>query len=208
MRRIIELSPFLACLAIAWIDERLPVTDDAGANIFRTVNRRESPRTKTGFLHAPEEGTYYIKCRAGTKYLDVSWSCRNNTSCKVQLWSLGNNTSNNKWVIKKEGLPFSGEYSIRAVVNGKYLTSYGDDNGDPVDVSEREFIFPITDPHSIATWYFEEIGYNIGLYKIKNKGCNKYLDAANNCVNENGCKVQIWSGQGEALSSNWFLIKP
>lgn len=155
-----------------------------------------------------EEGTYYIRCRAGAqKYLDVSWSCRNESSCKVQLWSLGNTTSNNKWVIKKEGIPLLAEYSIKSVVNGKYLTSYGNDNGDPVNVQEREKILLQTDPHNISTWKFELISSSAALYKIKNKGCNKYLDAANGCVNDNGCKVQIWGGNGESLSSNWFLVK-
>ena len=46
-----------------------------------------------------DEGTYYIKSMAGShKYLDVSWSCKDESICKVQLWSLGNTTTNDKWV--------------------------------------------------------------------------------------------------------------
>lgn len=204
MKAIIFYSMLVASLSSGIIDTNCAINDPSV--IGPPAAMKEKVITKS--FADLEEGTYYIRCRAGAqKYLDVSWSCRNESTCKVQLWSLGSTTSNNKWVIKKEGIPVFGEYSIKSVVNGKYLTSYGNDNGDPIEVQEREKYLIQTDPRGISTWKFEVISIDVGLYKIKNKACNKYLDAANGCVNDNGCKVQIWGGQGESLSSNWFLVK-
>lgn len=207
MKAIIFYSVFLSALSAGPAGERALIPFFLQPE--KTVTTAVVPAAGKEIAFADlEEGTYYIRCRAGSqKYLDVSWSCRNESSCKVQLWSLGNTTSNNKWVIKKEGISLLGEYSIKSVVNGKYLTSYGDDNGDPINVQDREKYLIQTDPRGISTWKFEVISISAGLYKIKNKACNKYLDAANGCVNDNGCKVQIWSGEGNALSSNWFLVK-
>lgn len=177
---------------------------------FQNVNTAIYPATTTFQDEDIAEGTYYIKCRAGSpnnKYLDVSWSCKDEPNCKVQLWSLGNSTSNNKWVVKKEGLPLIGGYTIKSVVNDKYLTGIGDDNGDPPDVEARMNIMQAW--RTNQEWKIKKSKTAGGamIFNIYNKATGKYLDAVNSCVSENGCKVQVWSYKEGDFSQDWWFVK-
>ena len=139
------------------------------------------------------EGTYYILSKAGAnKYLDVSWSCKDEPNCKVQLWSLGSTTTNDKWVIKRAGLPLVSPYTLKSVCNNKYLTGIGDDNGDGLDVQAR---LGLTDSwRGRQEWRFKFVNSAYGaegVFKIYNDVKKKYLDVVNGCVNENGCKMQV-----------------
>jgi hypothetical protein len=154
------------------------------------------------------EGTYYIRNRAGTnKYLDVSWSCKDEPRCKVQLWSLGSTTTNDKWVIKRAGLPLVSPYTLQSVCNNKYLTGIGADNGDDLQVEARIGIGTMW--RSRQEWRFKYVttaADGSKIFKIYNEETGKYLDAVNDCVSENGCKVQVWS-DGTSYSRQWFLVK-
>ncbi|RYY70750.1 MAG: hypothetical protein EOO13_05510 [Chitinophagaceae bacterium] len=166
-----------------------------------------------------EEGTYYIKCASGGKYLDVQGSCVNNNGCKVMLNDRDDTPDNNKFRIRKvEGI--IGGYTIQCVAGYKYL----DGNSSPVDppTSLVDFSFDLTPklfvngcrmqvwergnpmlPRTNQEWSIEKIAN--GNYVIKNLLSGKVIDAVNGEVTSNGGTVQLWNKVNNDLSQQWVL---
>ena len=165
---------------------------------------------------AISNGTYYIKCLKSGKYLDISASCMNSNGCKSQLWSLGNSTSNNKFVITKQ---FPVGYTIRCY--GCSGTKFLEVNGQPDKVFDngtevQTYTYGFTDnpatfwndanantPNQI--WLFYKIAD--GKYIIRNLASLKVIDANDDCVTENGCKVKQWSAISNDATQVWVLEK-
>ena len=161
------------------------------------------------------EGTYYIKTAAvdptrtdyPARYIDLSWSCKDEPTCKTQMWTLGNTTSNNKWIIKNAGLPLVGGYTIASKANSKFLAC-GSDNGEVPWVEKREERLT----HfwrQYQEWKIKKIKtdrYGTPVYKIYNIATGKYLDIKDDCLGEKGCKLQVWSVKDNE-SQEWYLVK-
>ncbi len=174
---------------------------------------------------ALEEGTYFIRCYSGRKYLDVSAGCNGEDGCKVQLWSLGKSEANNKFDIKRAGVG----YTIKC--NGKFLEVDGDDmlennarvqmwtwgyiqDGNPLQpgiqadlnpLMEGMQAFRINTPNQ--KWMFFKIPGQSNAYLIRNVGSLKVLDANNKCVTENGCKVKQYDAIDGDATQVWILEK-
>lgn len=169
-----------------------------------------------------QEGTYYIVNGASStnKYLDVSGSCLDESICKVQLYDMGQSPSNNQWVVKKiDGI--LGGYTLKCVANNKYL----DADLNPHDPQENilDVTFNLTPnvffngckintaprtssllPRTNQEWKIVYRGN--GKYSIKCIMSGLYLDAVNNCVDQNGCKVQLWEDYSQA-TQKWKFVK-
>lgn len=159
-----------------------------------------------------KEGVYYIKSAASTKYLDVSGSCLDEALCKVQLWDLGQSTSNNKWVVTKiDGI--LGGYTLKCVANNKFLDADlafpgGDllksnvfENGCGINVASR---ISSALPRTNQEWKIVPRGN--GTYTIKCIMSGLYIDAVNSCVNSNGCKIQLWEDY-DHVTRKWKFVK-
>jgi hypothetical protein len=168
------------------------------------------------------EGTYFIINSASStnKYLDVSGSCLNDDICKVQLWDLGDSPSNNKWVIKKiDGV--LGGYTLKCVANNKFLDADMNPHDPPTGIIDVSFnVTPnvffngckvntaarISNllPRTNQEWKIVYRGN--GKYTVKCIMSGLYLDAVNDCVNQNGCKVQLWEDYSQA-TQKWKFVK-
>lgn len=159
------------------------------------------------------EGTYHIINAASTtnKQLNVHNGCLDESICKVQLYQ-PSTASNNKWVVSKiDGI--LGGYTIKSVANNKFLDADlslpgGNllvanvfENACKVNTASR---ISSALPRTNQEWKIVNRGN--GLYTIKCIMSGLYLDAANACVNENLCGVQLWENYSQA-SQKWKFVK-
>ncbi|MFL5742207.1 MAG: RICIN domain-containing protein [Flavisolibacter sp.] len=158
------------------------------------------------------EGTYYIVNAASTsnKGLNVSSDCVNEPLCKVQLND--GQTSNNKWLVSKiDGI--LGGYTIKSVANNKFIDADlslpgGNlfvanvfENGCKINTAAR---LSSLVPRTNQEWKIVNRGN--GQFTIKCIMSGLYLDAANNCVNQNGCGVQLWENYTQA-TQKWKFVR-
>ncbi len=167
------------------------------------------------------EGTYYIKCVRGGKYLDVEYDCRNNNGCKVQLYSLGQTPTNNQFRVKKVAGVIGG-YTLQCVAGNKYIDGNMDPVSPPTSILDLDFdLTPkvFVNGTRLQVW---ERGCGVcvrtnqewgiqrlsnGHYVIKNIMSGKVIDAVNADVNANGGKVQLYSRVSGDDTQEWIFEK-
>ncbi|MGB3006028.1 MAG: C1 family peptidase [Chitinophagaceae bacterium] len=168
-----------------------------------------------------EQGTYYIKCASGGKYLDVQGNCVNNNGCNVILNRIDETPDNNKFMVLKVKGPLGG-YTLRCISGDKFL----DGNSSPVDPPSNplDITFDLTPklfvngclmqvwertdplfPRTNQEWSIEKLPN--GRYIIKNILSGKVIDAVNADVNKDGGKVQLYSRVLNDDTQEWIFEK-
>ncbi|MGH7307636.1 MAG: RICIN domain-containing protein [Candidatus Rokuibacteriota bacterium] len=153
------------------------------------------------------DGVYYLRLLEGRKYLDISGGCRGQNGCKVQLWSIGESTANNRFRIKK----VTGGYTIQngSGDNIDFLEVDGNDLlDDPGRIQMWEANLPFGGHNANQLWHFYQVPNRAGLFVIRNVATSKVMDAVNNCVNQNGCEIRQRSARNNDPTQVWILQRP
>lgn len=157
------------------------------------------------------EGTYYIKCYKGGKYLKArqdGGSCEANNGSWVVLEGKGSGTCDNRFQIKKYGVGYT----------MKCVTKYAEVNLETMfDNNVRLTMWRANLPenpfngeknHNInQQWLFYKLPGHDNLYIIQNVGSGKVLDANDNCITENDCKVKQYTPKNNDATQVWVLEK-
>jgi hypothetical protein len=94
----------------------------------------------------------------------------------------------------------------------KCITKFAEIDGEHVlDNNTRlqlwEANLPYGNHNLNQVWLFYKIPGETNLYIIKNAASGKVLDANNDCVEENDCKVKQWTPHSNDATQVWVLEK-
>lgn len=144
------------------------------------------------------QNTFYIKCVANGKYLDLpgyAEKAQKENGSNVQLWDLDDGADRTiKFIPAQDGYYFirfqhaSVNMDVHGCYAGKYFCrTYKKDKGANVQIWSAGN----SDPQQ---WKIEKI--KPGQYRITNRYSGKVLDASASNINNNGCNVQQWDWHG------------
>ncbi len=153
------------------------------------------------------ENTFYIKCVANGKYLDLpgyASNAKKNNGANVQLWDMDNgNDRKIKFIPAGNGYYYINfqhanvNLDVHGCYDGKYFCgTYKKDKGANVQIWSAGTSKP-------QQWKIVQV--TIGKFKIINRYSGKVLDASASNINKNGCNVQQWTWHGKD-NQLWEII--
>lgn len=174
-------------------------TGEAASEAADTISFNADNMLKNAVGTAVDEGTYYIRCLKGGKYLEVDSSCMGEDGCAIRLNDLGSSKTNNKFRILREA-PY-----YRVEIADKVLDADADDLFDrttPVQTWTRDMI---PGANQNQKWLFYKVRAN--MYLIVSAANMKVLDADDKDVNKNGGHVKLYHGISNDATQVWLLEK-
>ncbi len=180
------------------IDDSTKRAGEAVSDAADTIAFNADSLLKNAVGTAVTEGTYYLRCLKGGKYLEVSSACMGEDGCKVDLNALGSPT-NNKFHIVREA-PY-----YRIEVGDKVLDADADTLLDKSTVIQTWTRNMVPGFNQNQKWLFYKVGKS--MFLIVNAANMKVLDADDKDVNKNGGHVKLYHGISNDPTQVWILEK-
>ena len=151
------------------------------------------------------EGTYTLRLATGAKYLNAPSETDDQNGTLLQMHDIGNSPKNMQWIVKKVPNAIIESYTIQCADKLKYIDAdflNTDNNGCKIQLWDRG----LNGFRTNQEW--KVIRLNSGTYQIINvKSDSKALDVLDNCVAQNGCKLQLTNKNGNDATQQWFFVR-
>jgi hypothetical protein len=180
------------------IDDSTKRAGEAVSDAADTISFNADNLLKNAIGTAVAEGTYYIRCLKGGKYLTVDSTCMGEDGCKLELHSLGN-PINNKFKVVREA-PY-----YRIEIGDKVVDADADTLADKTTEVQSWTRDMVPGFNLNQKWLFYKVGKS--MYLIVSGANMKVLDANDKDVNKNGGRVKLYHGITNDPTQVWILEK-
>ena len=180
----------------AVVEDSTKRAGEAVSDAADTISFNADNLLKNAVGTAVGEGTYYIRCLKGGKYLTVDSSCMGEDGCKLELHSLGNPV-NNKFKVVREA-PY-----YRIEIGDKVVDADADtllDSSTEIQSWTRNMVPGLNQNQK---WLFYKVGKS--MYLIVSAANMKVLDANDKDVDKNGGRVKLYRGISNDPTQVWIL---